>query len=165
MGLGLAPGVEEGLEVLGVAAGEDHVAEAVAVGAGEAAVFREPLNGAVFEAFCPEVGVVAGGVAPAPDVGEEGGAVARGDLGVGEAEGGEGGLLEGGGLLERALRGEGVPGLIELGGGQEFGALVAPVVVAGGEEAVAEGVGHGLPGGVMAGVVAEDGGVGWPRTR
>src|SRR3954470_17273474 len=63
-----AEGAVHRRRVLGAAAGEDHFAEAVAVRAGHAAVFLEPVVGVVVEHFAPEVGVVAGRVAAAPDV-------------------------------------------------------------------------------------------------
>src|SRR5690606_14539234 len=56
-------------QVARVADGEDLLAEDLAVLAGQAAVLLEPLEGIVVQHLGAEVGVVAGRIAAAPDMG------------------------------------------------------------------------------------------------
>ncbi|KAG1467295.1 hypothetical protein G6F57_013087 [Rhizopus arrhizus] len=100
----------QGRQLHAVATREDLVAELLAVGGGQATVLGEPLVGVMVEHFGPEVGVVAGRVATAPDVVEVGGAVTRRHLRQVDLELLQRAGFKGAHILQRRVGQQRVPG-------------------------------------------------------
>ncbi len=119
-------------------------------------MFGEPLVGVMVQHFGPEVGVVTGRVAAAPDVVEVGGAVTRRHLRQVDLELLQRAGFEGAHILQRGIGLLRVPGQVKQRGRQVLGGRVALVEAACLEDLVDQLLRHRFAGLVVLGVVGED---------
>src|SRR4051794_32690322 len=138
-----------------IAARQDHVAEALAVGAGQPAVRPEPVERVLPEHASPRVGIIARGIAVAPDVQEIGRTITRRHILRIEAALGEGVWFELIDVLPRRGRGQRMPVEIEPRRLERLADLIALIEDTGGQDLPDQLLRDRLLGLVVNGVVRE----------